>query len=151
MIKTTISTPANKTAYRQDEIITYSITVTNDGNVAIDDVVLSDALTNDKWTVGTLKPGESHKEITSYTVTAKDVTNGKVVNVATATGKSSDPRDTEVPVTNGSTEDKTTGSVAAAPAAAPKTGDNTPLMQWSMILLIALGVVMTLVRRRQVR
>ena len=151
VIKTTISTPANKTAYRQDEIITYSITVTNDGNVAIDDVVLSDALTNDKWTVGTLKPGESHKETTSYTVTAKDVTNGKVVNVATATGKSSDPRDTEVPVTNGSTEDKTTGSVAAAPAAAPKTGDNTPLMQWSMILLIALGVVMTLVRRRQVR
>ncbi len=119
--------------------------MTNDGNVTITDVVLTDALTGDKWTVGALKPKESHTEKTSYTVTAKDVTNGKVVNEATATGKSSDPNNKSVPVTNGRTEDKTTGS---GKPAAPKTGDSTPAAQWILIMLIALGIIVRRAYRR---
>ena len=67
--------------------ITYTITVTNNGNVTISGVKLEDSLTGDDWTLGNIKPGETVTKKTTYTVTEKDIIAGKVENHATATGK----------------------------------------------------------------
>ena len=95
------SNPSEGTEYLLNDKITYSIKVANDGNAVINNVVLKDELTGSSWTINKLNPGKSKTETTTaYIVTAKDVTNGKVVNRATATGKSADPRDASVPVTD---------------------------------------------------
>ena len=74
--------------------ITYTITVTNNGNVTISGVKLDDSLTGDNWTLGNIKPGETVTKKTTYTVTEKDIIAGKVENHATATGK--DPSGNEI-------------------------------------------------------
>ena len=74
--------------------ITYTITVTNNGNVTISGVKLVDPLTRDNWTLGKIKPGETVTREATYTVTEKDIIAGKVENHATATGK--DPSGNEV-------------------------------------------------------
>ena len=74
--------------------ITYTITVTNNGNVTISGVKLVDPLTRDNWTLGKIKPGETVTRDATYTVTEKDIIAGKVENHATATGK--DPSGNEV-------------------------------------------------------
>ena len=104
--KETTSTPANGKTYALDETIEYKITVTNDGNVTISDVKVTDDLTGDEWTIEALKPGESKEFTASYTVTEEDIrTEAKVVNNATATGK--DPEDEDPAVDPGKTEDQT--------------------------------------------
>ena len=67
--------------------ITYTITVTNNGNVTIREVKLNDSLTRDNWTLGDIKPGAIVTRTTTYTVTEADILAGKVENHATATGK----------------------------------------------------------------
>ncbi len=105
--KTTTSTPANGEAYVLGETITYSITAENDGNLTLTDVVVTDELTGDSWTVGTLEPGETSEAFTaSHVVTEADILAGSVVNVATATGTSPDP-ETPPTVVPGNTEDPT--------------------------------------------
>ena len=74
--------------------ITYTITVTNNGNVTISEVKLADPLTRDNWTLGDIKPGETVTREATYTVTEKDIIAGKVENHATATGK--DPSGNDV-------------------------------------------------------
>ena len=74
--------------------ITYTITVTNNGNVTISGVKLVDPLTRDNWTLGKIKPGETVTREATYTVTEKDIIAGKVENHATATGK--DPSGNDV-------------------------------------------------------
>ena len=83
------------------ETITYKITVTNDGNLTITNIEVTDALTGDTWTIASLAPGASEEFTAEYTVTEADILNGEVVNVATATGTSPDPEDPDVPVTPG--------------------------------------------------
>ena len=92
--KVTTSTPADG-AYVLDEQITYKITVTNDGNVTLTNVQITDPLTGDSWTIATLAPNES-KEYTSkaYTVTVDDVVADSVTNKVTATAK--DPNNKDV-------------------------------------------------------
>ncbi len=74
--------------------ITYTITVTNNGNVTISGVKLVDPLTRDNWTLGKIKPGETVTREATYTVTEKDIIAGKVENHAKATGK--DPSGNDV-------------------------------------------------------
>ena len=74
--------------------ITYTITVTNNGNVTISGVKLEDSLTGDDWTLGNIKPGKTVTKEATYTVTEKDIIAGKVENHATATGK--DPSGNDV-------------------------------------------------------
>ena len=115
VVKTTTSTPANGTGYVLGETVSYEITVTNDGNVTVTDIVLTDERTGLEETVGTLKPGETSAVFkTSTTVTEKDILSGHILNDATATGKTPDPEDPDnpdspnkpdVPVTPGHTED----------------------------------------------
>ena len=99
--KTATSIPDNKSAYQAGEKVDYKIVITNDGNVTINDVVLKDDLTGDKWNIGTLTPGKGVTKKTSYTVTSADAAKGSVVNVATATGKGPDPKNPDVPVKEG--------------------------------------------------
>ena len=88
--KDTTSTPANGEAYALGETITYKIIAANDGNLTLTNVVVTDELTEDAWTIESLAPGESREFTAEYTVTEADVLAGKVVNVATATGTSPD-------------------------------------------------------------
>ena len=99
--KETTSTPANGSKYALGETISYKITVTNDGNLTITDITVTDELTGDEWTIASLKPGESKEFETSYVVTEADILAGEVVNVATGTGTSPDPDKPDVPVDPG--------------------------------------------------
>ena len=92
----------------EGETITYKITVKNDGNLTITEITVTDALTGDEWKIDSMAPGEEKEYETSYTVTAKDVEAGEVLNVATGTGKSPDPKNPEVPVTPGKDPEPTT-------------------------------------------
>ena len=109
--KVTTSQPFEGNAYTLDETITYEVTVTNDGNLTVEGVTVTDELAGatlaegESDEVGTLAPGESATLHYSYTVTEADVLAGKVMNVATATGTSTNPDDPEVPVDPGTTED----------------------------------------------
>ncbi|MFS3129420.1 sortase domain-bontaining protein [Nocardioides sp. Bht2] len=73
------------------DVITYTFTVTNDGNVTVDDVEIDDALPGlsaiTPASVATLAPSADAVFTATYTVTQADVdSGGKVVNTATATG-----------------------------------------------------------------
>ena len=89
--KSAVSTPENGKAYSAGEKVIYKITATNDGNLTLTNVVVSDELTRDEWTIESLAPGESKEFTAEYVVTEADVLAGEVVNVATATGESPDP------------------------------------------------------------
>ena len=102
--KTVTGKPKNEDGYVLNEEIKYKIVVKNDGNVTIKDVVLTDELTGGKWNIGTLAAGKSATKETSYKVTQKDVENGSVVNVAAASGKSTDAKNTKVTVKEGRVE-----------------------------------------------
>ena len=109
--KVTTSQPFEGNAYTLDETITYEVIVTNDGNLTVEGVTVIDELAGatlaegESAEVGTLAPGESATLHYSYTVAEADVLAGKVMNVATATGTSTNPDDPEVPVDPGTTED----------------------------------------------
>ena len=107
--------------------------------------------------MGCRNPEAGRVETTSYTVKASDVKAGKVVNVATASGKSADPRDNNksVPVKDGTTEDKTS-SDKVTPATAktgtgntPKTGDSTPLAMWFAIMMAAALIAAAALQRKR--
>ena len=101
MTKVTTSTPAVGEKYGLGETITYKITATNDGNLTITGITVTDALTGDEWILASLAPGASEEYTASYTVTEADVTAGTVVNEATAKGTSPDPDEPDVPVVPG--------------------------------------------------
>lgn len=73
--------------------ITYSITVTNTGNVTLTDVEVTDPLTGFTDVIPSLAPGETVTLTTTYTVTAADVANGSITNTASASGTSPDGDD----------------------------------------------------------
>ena len=106
IVKTTTSTPTKAEGYMPDETITYQITVTNDGNVTITGITVTDELTGDEWPIDSLVPGASWTNTAEYTVKAEDVIAGSVRNEATATGV--DPEDEEPDVVPGVKEDPTT-------------------------------------------
>ena len=100
--KETTSTPANGDKYALGETIEYKITVTNDGNLTISDIKVTDTVAGydaeditanlDKTT---LAPGESATATFTHEVTEQDILAGTVKNDATADGsnKSDDPTD----------------------------------------------------------
>ena len=125
VVKTTTSTPADGKAYSVGEKITYIITVTNDGNVTVTGVQVTDELTGNvgdlAWNVDSLAPGESREFTAEYTVTKEDAQAGKVHNVAAAQGNSNDPEKPDVPVTPGETEDPVNPEVT--PTVTPKPSE----------------------------
>ena len=87
------------------EVIEYTLTVTNEGNIALDNVTIKDPLTGLDQNIGTLGVGQSQAITTSYTLKQSDLdTNGggdgDIDNIATADSDQTDPvdDDAEVPV-----------------------------------------------------
>jgi gliding motility-associated-like protein/uncharacterized repeat protein (TIGR01451 family) len=78
-----ISKVANRTTFTAvgDEII-YTISVTNTGNVTLNNIIVRDPLTNFEQNIGSLAPGETKSVTTTYNVKQEDLTAGKVRNVA---------------------------------------------------------------------
>ncbi len=95
----TASTREDGTAYKRGEVITYTIVVTNTGNVVLTDVVVTDELTGNSgdnaWTVDSLEPGESVTFTATYTVVSADVTAKNVHNEASVTAKDPEGKDVE--------------------------------------------------------
>ncbi len=69
------------------DVITYNITVTNTGNVALHSIVVSDPNANIQGsnTIPVLNVGQSESLTATHTVTQAEVDNGEIVNQATAT------------------------------------------------------------------
>ena len=105
----TTSAPANGKAYILGEQITYKITATNDGNLTITYIKVTDELTGDEWTIESLAPGESKEFTATYVVTEADVVEGEVLNETTAYGTSPDPDEPFVPVDPGVDPEPTEG------------------------------------------
>jgi gliding motility-associated-like protein/uncharacterized repeat protein (TIGR01451 family) len=72
------------------DVITYTLTVTNTGNVTLSNVTVVDPLTGLNQTVGTLNPGASQSVTTTYTVSQSDVDRGQITNVASVTAQAPD-------------------------------------------------------------
>jgi uncharacterized repeat protein (TIGR01451 family)/gliding motility-associated-like protein len=73
--------------------IVYTLTVTNTGNVTIENVTVVDNKVSVNQNVGTLAPGESATVTATYTVSQADMDAGSIVNVATVSG--TDPNDAD--------------------------------------------------------
>ena len=80
-----------------DEVITYTISVTNKGNVPFTNVEVVDEMTNDEWTIETLAVGETKEFEATYTVTSDDILKGIVINSVTAAGDPIPDPDPDVP------------------------------------------------------
>lgn len=78
------------------EVIEYTFTVTNTGNVTLSDIEVTDEnATVSGGPIATLAPGETNSTVTgTYTLTQADIDAGQVENVATSTAK--DPGDDPV-------------------------------------------------------
>ncbi|MDO4322187.1 MAG: DUF5979 domain-containing protein [Lachnospiraceae bacterium] len=129
--KVTTSTPKNGKTYGVGETITYKITVTNDGNMTIKDVVITDALTGNAFTVGTLKPGQTSAAYKAvYVVKEADAKAGSVVNVATADGTVFNPNNPDDPakpgVTPGEVETPVDTKVTPSKPESPAEPNKTP-------------------------
>ena len=125
---TTSTAKAEDGKYALGEEITYKITVTNDGNLTITNITVTDELTGDEWPIKSLAPGESKEFTAKYVVTAADVLKGEVVNVATGKGTSPDPDKPDVPVVPGEDPepvDESFGPVTIASATRSWTYDGT--------------------------
>ena len=82
------------------DVITYTITVTNNGNIDLQNVVVTDDLTgltgDNAYKIGDLAKGASTTFETTYTVTEDDVVAGGVTNVATGSADNKGDKPTEV-------------------------------------------------------
>jgi uncharacterized repeat protein (TIGR01451 family) len=95
----TSSVPEGQQARLGDEI-TYTITVTNDGNVTMHNLNVVDELTGLNEIIAELAVGETVTFTTLYTVVEADVAAGSVLNVATVAGDPvEDPKHPEDPKT----------------------------------------------------
>jgi hypothetical protein len=80
------------------ETITYNFTVTNTGNVTVNNLVINDTrlgLVNLVVTPSSLNPNQSGTATASYVVTQSDINDGGVYNIATATGQDPNGEDVE--------------------------------------------------------
>ena len=115
----TVEKKADRETAFVGDTITYTVTVTNTGDVAINDITVKDdkmpetvtvktgvseatteTAENGAYTIGTLEAGSEVTITYTYTVTAADAEAGKVTNVVTADSdqtKDPDPTDSEDP------------------------------------------------------
>ncbi|MEE0511343.1 MAG: DUF11 domain-containing protein, partial [Peptococcaceae bacterium] len=85
----TFTKKADKESLTLGDVITYTFTVKNTGNVTLNNLTLKDpmeGLSDVKLAKNELAPGESTSGTATYTVTQADVDKGQVENTATVTG-----------------------------------------------------------------
>jgi uncharacterized repeat protein (TIGR01451 family) len=78
----TTTTEASVTTYkREGDVIVYTVSVMNSGNVTMNNISVTDAkdLLDYSSTLASLAPGESASIVTEYTVTIDDINAGKIV------------------------------------------------------------------------
>ena len=142
--KTVTNKPADGEVFRTGETIKYEITVTNDGTQTLTDVVVKDELTGDEWKIDKLAVGKTKTFKAEYIVTEADGVSGSVTNVATATGN--DPDGDDTPGVEGKVTTKTDKSNEPT---VPKTGDNTPLVEFSVIFGASIITLLMMLFRRK--
>jgi gliding motility-associated-like protein/uncharacterized repeat protein (TIGR01451 family) len=69
-----------------NEVVDFRIVVTNNGNVVLLEVMVTDSLTGFEQDIGQMLPGASVDYITQYTVQPEDELNGKFENTVVVTG-----------------------------------------------------------------
>ena len=97
-----------------NDVVTYSFSVTNTGNLTLSNVEIQDPMysnSNAVCTIPQLSPGETISDLCSfdYVTTKNDVDNGSIVNTASVTAK--DPDDNEVAETDTNPSDNTTTTI----------------------------------------
>ena len=80
----TASKPADGKAYKLGETVTYTVTVTNKGNVPYTNVKVEDANTGLSETIASLAVGGSKKFTTTHAIDQADIVAGSYKNTATA-------------------------------------------------------------------
>ena len=145
--KTVADKPEDGKVYRTGEEIEYKIVVTNDGTAEMTNIKVVDELTGDEWKIDKLAAGKSKTFKAEYIVTEADGVSGSVTNVATASGN--DPDGDDTPGVEGKVTTKTDKSNEPT---VPKTGDNTPIVEFSVIFGASIiTLLMMLFRRRKER
>ncbi|MDY5584596.1 MAG: LPXTG cell wall anchor domain-containing protein, partial [Arcanobacterium sp.] len=118
------STDFDATTAKVGDTVTYTFTVTNTGNIALETFTVNDPLPGLSEITypadRTLAVGESKSATATYVLTDKDVVAGEIVNTATATGVPVDPtpndKTDELPPNPTSDPDSETIVVTADPA-----------------------------------
>ena len=145
------------------ETITYTITVTNNGNVTINDIEVTDELTgntgDNAFTIDRLAVGETKQFTATYTVTEDDILEGTIVNRATATGK--DPRNEEVTgegevrvdteEKDDSKKDDSKKNDSDKKPRAVKTGDATDVIPFFGMTVLAAGAAIVIALKKKRR
>ena len=145
------------------ETITYTITVTNNGNVTINDIEVTDELTgntgDNAFTIDRLAVGETKQFTATYTVTEDDILEGIIVNRATATGK--DPRNEEVTgegevrvdteEKDDSKKDDSKKKDSDKKPGAVKTGDATDVIPFFGMTVLAAGAAIVIALKKKRR
>ncbi len=85
------SIPKNRKYYELNENIIYTITVTNDGNLSVSNIIVKDEVTSGEVTIDNLKPGETKSVRLTHTVTEDDIISGKISSLLSVKGTSKDP------------------------------------------------------------
>ena len=136
-----VKTASVTTVSAVNQVVTYTFTITNTGNVTLHSVGVTDAqmapsldsslgpivCTPPNGSI-TLAPGETDTCTATYTVTQADLTNGHVDDTATASGI---PPNSETPVTDTSSLSLTVTSVTVVKAVSPSSvvaGSTTPIV-----------------------
>ena len=145
------------------ETITYTITVTNNGNVTINDIEVTDELTgntgDNAFTIDRLAVGETKQFTATYTVTEDDILEGTIVNRATAIGK--DPRNEEVTgegevrvdteEKDDSKKDDSKKNDSDKKPGAVKTGDATDVIPFFGMTVLAAGAAIVIALKKKRR
>jgi len=126
--------------------ITYTFVVTNTGNVPLTAVTVRDPLPNLGAIScgafdGSLDPGESVTCTAPYRVSSGAATNGRITNVATATGTA--PSGAVVSATGTAVVSGTGGGII------PVTGSDVGLVLAAALLLVFVGLVLLAAARRR--
>jgi gliding motility-associated-like protein/uncharacterized repeat protein (TIGR01451 family) len=76
------------------DVLNYTIKITNNGNVTLNQIVVTDPLTGLDSTLDKLEPGMSREYVQNYSVTQNDINNLSVTNIAYV--KASTPKNQEI-------------------------------------------------------